>query len=92
MLQAVKSNSWYRHFKGTTYYVYGAGKNTETGEVLVSYIGVGAKPKRWFRPKTSFCSLASVNGVMVPRFTLFYKIPNEKSEAENSMSTSDCQE
>lgn len=30
-------NSYYRNFKGNWYKVYGIGKHTETGEVLVQY-------------------------------------------------------
>ncbi len=57
---------YYRHYKGTIYYVVAVAQHESTGESLVIYHDAMGT---WARDYGSFTSVVSVDGVMVPRFT-----------------------
>ena len=76
-VKIAKEREYYRHFKGTVYYVHCISQHTETNELLVNYqkaediygltelVGIV-----WTRPLQNFCSDVEVDGNLVPRFCL----------------------
>lgn len=45
-----KPGRLYQHYKGGKYKVLAVGTHTETGETMVTYLGVGEGGRVWIRP------------------------------------------
>jgi hypothetical protein len=57
----------YRHYKGGEYFFFDFVTHSETGEIMVLYMG--AKDGRlWVRPETMFFEQVEVDGKWIPRF------------------------
>lgn len=60
----------YRHFKGGEYEVLGVARHSETNERLVVYRPLYNDTGLWVRPAAMFFEPVTVDGQLVPRFTL----------------------
>jgi len=67
MIQDILEKGFYRHYKGSLYYVDGVAINSETMEDMVIYHD--ANDKTWVRPFKMFLEFVEVDGKKVQRFT-----------------------
>lgn len=56
MERTLKKHTVYRHFKGQHYFVIGAGRHTETGQMEVAYYEMYGKAEMHIRPLHMFLS------------------------------------
>lgn len=71
---------YYRHYKGTVYFVIGEATHTETGEQMVVYHQGSDNLQIWARPKAMFLELVEVDNRKVPRFEYIPLSPTDNDE------------
>ena len=66
----VRTDGWWRHYKGKEYQVLGVAKHSETLEDLVVYkcLYENELNKLWVRPKDDFLGTVNVKGLERSRF------------------------
>ncbi|MBA2404761.1 MAG: DUF1653 domain-containing protein [Bdellovibrionales bacterium] len=72
MVDEVKINGLYQHYKGMQYRVLGMAKHSETLEWMVYYQCLYENPEAlfWVRPLEMFCETVMIKGQVIPRFKL----------------------
>lgn len=70
MMNAVKINGIYRHYKNKDYRVLAVAKHSETLEDMVVYQALYGEGDIWVRPLTMFLETIMVDGREVARFRL----------------------